>query len=367
MKRGTIILGIAALIAVGILGVGYFLQTQPPVMIEIAVDPLAEAWMRQAVKDFNDSNVALTNQKRVEVTLTVISDLDVWNASGTRTWTPQDHPDLWMPGSSLSINYATGMTLDVLVDSTARTPLIFGGYAERINILTDEGANPLTWDLLASAAETASWEALGGDPSWRFINYAFSRPDDTISGLGVLLSAAAEFADTSNLSADNLTVSFRDWFEPVVGSVPNFNNVTDNVAQFVAVGGVTRADVAFGPESQWLYQLSALNRSGEIRFSYPAHPFVFNFPLVRWGDPTVANDTRNAEQAFANWLMNADQQRAVTRFGLRPATGALSATDSLFANAEPYGVQLNPNLDDPIQPPPISSMQGLLTWFNQQN
>jgi hypothetical protein len=125
--------------------------------------------------------------------------------------------------------------------------------------------------------------------------------------------------------------------------------------------------VAFGPESQWLNQLSALNRSGEIRFSYPSHPFVFNFPLVRWDDPTATNDTRNAEQAFAYWLMNADQQRAVTRFGLRPATGALSATDSLFANAEPYGVQLNPNLDDPIQPPPISSMQGLLTWFNQQN
>ena len=86
MRRGTLILLLFVVIAAGVVALSQFLRAQPPLEIALAVNPLAEDWVRDAVTRFNTSEttVGVANQ-RVQINISVVEDLDVW--AGTRRWT----------------------------------------------------------------------------------------------------------------------------------------------------------------------------------------------------------------------------------------------------------------------------------------
>lgn len=364
MKRGTIFLALFVLVAGGIVGASLFLRNQPPIEVDVVVDPLIEPWARQAAEAFNNSETLVNGTRRVQVNIVqVVDDVAVWRSGSTVSWTINDHPDGWLPTSSVSIGYTNAYPFETLQPSLAKTPIIFGGYSSRVNVLTDDGNRPLTWDDVIHAAETVFWDDLGGDSNWRFVNLAFSLPDQTMSGLAVLFSGAAAVNDTFTLTGDNVRGDFQTMFEPMIRSVPNFNTIGSDVAAFVARGSAS-ADIGIGPESQWLLNLSALSRSEEVRFSYPEYAFVFDFPLALWQDTNTTSDERAALEAFGNWLMDSAQQNSLPTYGLRPASGNVG-TAAIFTNAEQYGIQLNPDFSQLIEAPNLNSTQGVITWFQR--
>lgn len=365
MRRGTIFLIIFIVVSLGIVGASIFIKNQPPITITVAVDPLGEAWLRQAVTDFNNSETQILNgTRRVQVNVQVISELEVWRPTNRDTaWTAQNHPTAWIPSSSISLAYATSQPFEVIQPSVAKTLLVFAGYQSRVDVLTNNGAEPLTWEHIIRAAQTESWQALGGDPSWRFVNLAFSLPDRKMCGLGTLLSAAASLSDSPNLTSSALRGTFTTEFAAVVQSVPNFNSIGNDVAAYMARGGPATVDFAIAPESLWLNNLSGLVANEPVRFSYPDYAFVFDFPLAIWQDQHTTSEQRQAAQAFGTWLMGETPQNSALRYGLRPASGVVPPSAELFFEAQQYGIQLDVSLDDHIQPPGQADTQGLLTWF----
>lgn len=364
-RRGLIILGIFVLVVVGILAASQIISNQPPIEITLAVDPLAEAWVRQVVDEFNNDNVLVNNTRRVRINIITVSDMDVWRGGGANEWTPEDHPDAWIASHSATITYANGANIPMqsVVDSTARTLLVWGGHTSRVDILTESGASSLDWDQVVTAAEAESWSSLGGESSWRFVNLAFALPDRTMTGLAVLLSGASAFNETPIL--DTSTVrnnALFDWLQPVISSVPNFNTIGDDVGAFFA-RSTASADIALTVESHWLINLDSIVRNAEITLSYPEYPFVFDFPLAQWNDEVVSGDVRAGIRAFSDFLLNAASQRATVDFGLRPAMSDPTASAQLFVAGEIYGVQFSPNMDNPIQPPSANDIQILLQQF----
>lgn len=364
MKRGTIIVILFLIIAAAIVGASQFLQNQPPITVTIAVDDLGSDWLRAAVEDFNASDTRINGTRRVEVVLSTVNDLDVWGPSGTVNWNAQDHPDGWIPSSSVALEYSS-LPFETLQPSLARTPMLIGGYTSRVNVLTNDGFDLFGWGQIFNAAEVQSWEALGGQSNWGFVNLAFSLPDRKMCGLATLYTAAAYASDDPNLTGDAIRGDFRDQFESVIDSVPNFNSIGNDVASFVARGPAT-ADIGIGPESLWLKNLSGLSSNEAVTFAYPRYNFVFDFPLAVWRDNLTAEDNISAVEAFGAWLASSAQQARVTEFGLRPVKGTPTATDTLFADALPFGVQLDPPIDTAlIQHPLFNDTQGLLAWFQQ--
>ncbi|MEQ8677721.1 MAG: substrate-binding domain-containing protein [Aggregatilineales bacterium] len=362
MKRGTIVLIIFAIIAAGVVGVSLFLQNQPPLEITVAVDPLAEDWIRESADAFNASDTLINGTRRVQVNVISTSDLDVWQNTRTNFWTAENHPELWIPASSASVTYAAraNIPFNVVTESTARTPLLWGGYANRVDLLTADG-EAFDWSQVVMAAETESWQALGGGNG--FVNLAFLLPDRTMGGLGVLLSASAAYNDTVNLSGGVISRDFYDWLTPVIDSVQNFNTIGNDIAQFMARNRAS-VDIAIGPEVQWLNGLDGITRNGEVRFSYPEYAFVFDFPVAQWEDPATTSEELSAGQAFANYLLDDARQTRAIAHGLRPAVGAPPVTASLFSTAEAYGVLIDPPLDtNVIQPPSATDIQSLIQWF----
>lgn len=365
-QRGTIFVVLFILIAAGIIAASRFLGSQPALEFTIAVDPLAQNWLQEAVNAFNNSQ-PVVNTRRIVFTVTPIDDLDVWQAG--RRWTPTSHPDAWLAASSLSLQFAqsNGLTVTSVADSLARTPLVWGGYVSRLDVLTSNGARALDWGFLADTLKNNDrWADIGGQTEWQFVKLGFGQPRNKIGGLVALLTAAASFNQTADLSQAVLSQQvFRDWLLPVVKAKPSFANdgLTGDPALAMASGGASRIEIGLFPETQWLLNLRGMNNQEEVRLSYPAYQMILDFPLAIWDDVSLPNpDRQTAVALLRDWLQAAEQQAKVMDYGLRPATSEPTVDNTLFKAGLPSGIQLNPDYGQPVLPPSLNETNGLIQW-----
>jgi hypothetical protein len=360
MRRGTIIVIVFILVAGAIVGASQFLRSQPPLEFTVAVNPLAADWVRAAVNNFNASEPVINATQRIQFSVTVVDDLPVWQ--GSQSWTPENHPAAWIPAASTSVNYFSDR-YSVLTSSLARTPLVWGGYASRVNVATNNGAEPLDWESVQRVSAAEAWSAVNGDSRWQFVKLAFGRADQSMSGLAALFTGAAAFSDSANISGVIRGNEFRSWMQPVIASVPNFQTLGADPAAAMARGPST-VEIALLPESQWLLNLNGLTDDEPVIFSYPSYQFLLDFPLAVWNDNSTASaNERAAVTALSGWLLRASEQSALAQFGLRPAQGEPTSSAALFAQAVNYGVQLQPDLTRIVEAPPRTEAQGLVQWF----
>lgn len=362
MRRGTVIVLIFVTLAAVVVGLGQFLQSQPPVEFTLVVSPLAADWARDAVTRFNDTTPVVNATQRVLFNVTTLDDVAVWQ--DTAGWTPDNRPAAWLPASSVSVAYSP--RFDVVVPSLARTPLVWGAYRSRAAVVTGRGARPLDWDAVQAAAVAESWAALdGGRPEWRFVKLAFQRPDQTMSGLVALFTAAADFANAAAVTGSAVRDSaFRAWLEPVIASVPSFQTLGADPAAAMARGPST-VEIALLPESLWLKNLNGLVSSEAVVFAYPQFQFVLDFPLAAWANAAEVTDTeRAAVRALADWLAAPARQMTLPTYGLRPAQVEPTRDAQLFTAAVPYGISLEPDYGQAVQAPARTEAQGLIQWFN---
>lgn len=364
MRRTTVVLIIFAVLAALVIGVSQFLRAQPPIEVTVAVNPLAERWVRAAVERLNATDPLVAATRRVRFNISVVDDLAVWSDERRVNWTPENHPAVWIPAAAVSVDYAASARLPfaVVADSVARTPLVWGGFSSRVNVLTNDGAEPFDWTAVAAAAEAASWSALGGPSNWQFVKLAFDRPDRSMSGFAVLLTGAAAFAESPDVTqAITNGAGFRAWFAPVGESVANFNTLGADAAAAMASRGASVAEIGLLPESRWLANLDGLTRHEPVVLAYPAYPFVFDFPVARWANASA--EETEAAQLLATWLLAAAQQQSAVDVGLRPATGAVPEGARLFNAAYDYGILPDPDLSAAVAGLSRTEAQRLLQWF----
>lgn len=364
MRRGTIFVLLFILVAAGVVGASYFLRSQPPLEVTIAVDPLAREWVQQAVNSLNEPVVNAT--RRVKFTILTVDDLDVWQQGQTQNWTTTNHPDAWLAASTLSAQYAqqNGLSLVNVQPSLARTVLVWGGYASRVAVVTANGANPLDWESVVAAADAVSWSNLpGGQADWRFIKLAFAQPSRKIGGLAVLLSGAGAFNQSTAFASNALNSgTFRNWLLPIVQSVPNFTTLGSDPAATMARGPST-VEIGIFPEAQWLLNLNGMLNNEPVQLSYPNYQFVLDFPMLRWQDTNTTEDQRAAVELLGNTLTSAAQQAKLVDYGLRPVSGEPEETTApLFAAGIPYGIQLIPDYGQIVETPSRTDAQGLIQW-----
>lgn len=350
MRRGTVFIVLFIIVAALIIGASTLLQNQPALEINIAVDPLGEAWLRDAALRFNESGATIGVGRRVRVNIITRSDLNVLNNSG---WTAQNKPAGWIPAwSSLSnLSRSPGITADSVVLSLARTPLVWMSPESRADKIPD-----LSWTGIQSA--------IADGTSTQLVNLAFSLPSNSAQGLGALISAAAEYHHSGVLDEEMLrNTEMRTWLAPLVQSVPNYTTVGANAAQLMAGAQGSTYDAAIAPESQWLLTLETLRTRNTPRFAYPENPVVFDFPFITLRDATTTDEQIAAAQSFAAYLMSPGQQTNLERFGLRPAQNDPQPESALFVAGARYGIQHTLPAVQAVQLPSASALQTLDLWF----
>lgn len=362
MRRGTIFVLLFVVIVGGVLAASYFFRSQPALTITVAVSPLAEDWVQAAAAAFNETGTTTTaTARRVQINVITTDDLQVWTDSG-RTWTAANHPNAWIPAASASVGYAVeaNYPLEVIQQSMARTLLVWGGFGNAVDQVTQNGARMLDWDVVADAASGTS------------MSLAFNHPARSMAGLAGLLSAAGSFHETTAFDSGQLVGDFRNWVRPVYLAVPNFTTLGASIAETMASRGQSIGAIALLPESQWLGNLRGqfVSSANAVRLAYPAYSFLFDFPLALYApnaqtDPNAA-DIRSGVMSFGAYLMGASAQAQTVMFGLRPAFSDPLETDVLFAAGQPYGAQLAIDSVAMVRPPSRTELQRLLSWANTE-
>lgn len=359
--RTTVIFIIFILLIGAIFGINRFIQSSPPVEISIVVDPLAEEWLKAAAASFNQGNVIVNNTTRVTVQITVMDDLDIWRANPT--WTVSNHPDGWLASSSASLSYLpSNLGFRTIHASTARTPLVWGGFSNRVTIITNGGTRPFDWLAVQEVANAATWANLG--TTGGNVNMAINWASSSMSGVGALYSAAASQAGVDSLTEASLaSASFSDWFQPIEESLLNSQRLGGNPAQAMAARGTSAADYALLPEVQWLAALEGFNGNNLV-LAYPAQQFSLDFPLAAWQDANTDPVKRAGVEAFGTFLMSAEGQALAVNYGLRPAIGEPDSTATRFARGLSAGILLTPDYGTLLAPPSRSLADALIRLLN---
>lgn len=360
MRRGTIFPILFVIISAAIIGLSMFISSQnpdanTPIQLSLAVSPLAESWMEQAIQDFNATNTQ-ANGRTVSISLTsTIDDTQAWSE-----WSAINHPNIWIPAAKFSINVSS-TAFDVLSNSVAQTPIIWMGYESRVQALTNDGIQRFDWGTVIEAAELESWGAISSTYSnLDFINIAFAPPDKDITGLSVLFSAAADTDSAEQVTESTLRGTVRTRLIPVLNALQTYIGSLESY-----VARPSTVHLAIGAESIWLNNLNNFTRNEDVTFSYPSYTVMMDFPVAIWSDSTSAE--RDAAQAFIDWLLLPAQQAKIPSYGLRPVIGTPTISDRLFANAQVYGIELSPIFDHIVQPQVSSNdIQALLAWFSRR-
>jgi hypothetical protein len=363
-QRGTFIIVLFILIAAGIVGFSRFKGMQPPATYTLAVDPLAQSWAENAVAAFNATQPTV-NGHGVTFKVVTVDDLNVWQ--GQNVWTPKNHQDAWLAASHASVDYAraNGLNLVNVADTLARTPMVWGGYVSRANLLTSSGTIPLDWAVVQGAADKMTqqrWDVVGGDRNWGYLKLGFGQVNIKVSGLAALFTAAATYNKADDLTQSSLSAqAFRDWLLPIIKSKPSFAISGDPVV--VMTSGPSTIELAMFPESQWLLNIKGMINQEEVRVNYPAYQFMLDFPLVRWQDDTPEDaDRQAAVKQLGDWLAAGQQQAALPNYGMRPATGEPTQANDLFRVAIQYGIAFAPNYGQPILAPTVNEVKGLIQY-----
>lgn len=351
IDRTTIILVFFLVVIGAIFGANQFVQNQPPLEITIAVDPLAEDWVQAAAQDYNANGVLIANGTiRIQVKVVVEDDLDIWR--GNPNWGSSNHPQAWIASSQASISYLPpNLPFRTLHESLARTPLVWGGFENRVFWVRDEDSRPFDWSAIQDISVAQSWQNIGAANESGNINMAINWAANSMAGIGALMTSAADYGQTTILSRELLSgTEFGDWFFPISETLYNSRTLGGNPAETMASRGTSAADYALLPEMQWLLSVDDLADDGFV-FSYPAYQFVLDFPMARWEDAQTTDNEKTAVASFGEFLAGERGQALAIEHGLRPANSEPDESATLFANAQAYGIQLVPDYGQMVEAP----------------
>jgi hypothetical protein len=359
--RTTLLLIIIVVLIAVVFGANQFLQSQPPVAVTVVVDPLAEAWAKAAANAYNASSPIVNGTVRVQVQIQVMDDLDVWR--GNPNWTSQNHPDAWLASSSLSLSYLSpNIALGMINPSLARSPLVWGGFRNRLERITT--TLPFEWDAVQAAADAARWQNLGVQDDPANVNMAIAWPSNSMAGIGALMTAAASYGDSPSFDR-NLLISpeFTAWWQPIKDAVLNSERLGVNPAATMASRGTSAADFALLPEVLWLQALDGFD-SANFVLAYPEYQFVLDFPYSVWSDSQTDANSKAAAEAFGLFLAGEQGQSLAVANGLRPVNAEPGSSANAFNAALPFGILLEPSYGTAITAPSRSLVDGLLDLVN---
>lgn len=373
-QLGTLIVILFIIISFGIVGMGFIQRSQPeppPSTLELtlAVNPLAQAWMRDMVTLFNTSEARIADGYAITIRLnnTPTDDIDVWNKG---IWNSQTAPRLWMPSSTISSSLSNieGRQAITITPSIAKTPIIFVASADVVQTITENDTHPFDWDSIQRASQAGTWANFGASHLTGNVTLAFPLPNNTMEGLMVMFSANAHFDNSLTLTTGNIA-PFTQWFAPIVQSVPNFNTIGADVASFMASRGAS-INIGIMAECRFLTKLSAITNNRVIRVTYPEYPVVFDFPLVFLRHTGQSQEDwaiyEHAAQRFGAWLSAPEQQAHLTRHGLRPVESIPNNTDELFRMGIDVGILYDAPITPALSEVTISRARSLITWFDTQ-
>lgn len=369
------------------------------VRIQVITALPVEAWVQAAADEFNAAGHS-TGDATIEVDIVPMDGLVAlgkWErndfAALPTDVRPEDlskedsdalqyFPAAWIADSSYLVDFANASNRDRLerdpflsdgqyrVRPLAETLLVWGLFRSRGTPLL-ENLGPISWATIREAAVAPTgWKELGGDPAWGNFKLAVPAPGKSAAGLAVIISAAGEYYDRTEISFEDLSdPQFVTWLTELMGAAANVGGDRTDAAANVALFGFTAGDGGQFLESNLLARMEGITTRWQepVTIHYPKVTTWFDFPFAIWVGPETSAKQKNAVSAFQRFLLSEAQQRRALSFGLRPIDPSIPVDpdeDSLFLRWHRLGVKNEIPRTDVMQTPDRKLLPALLRWQN---
>ena len=350
---------------------GNILGGGPQVEIGIAYGTEKQRWLEWAVSEFAKTS----DGKRITVDLIPMGSLEGAHAilggdKRINVWSPASaaYKDIFV--QEWQVKNGGGNPI-IKEEPLALMPMVFVVWDERYKAFIQK-YKVMNLDTINQALqERSGWDAIAHQPDWGLFKFGHTHPNDSNSGLMVLVLAAYAYNHrTRDLTVgDVVNANFQQWLISLERSTTGFSNSTGNMMKEMVLKGPSSYDALMVYEAVAIdYLKNAEGRWGELRVVYPEYNAWNENPYYIIDAPWSTSDQRKAAQTFLDFLLSDRIQREALVHGFRPANPNVPVkfADSPFVKYAGNGVQVD--LQKICEPPKAEVVNNLLqSWQRAQS
>lgn len=311
--------------------------SREPLIVSLAYGSEKDAWLREAVARFAETDPHVSGQK-VTVALQPIGSRELV----TDLVRGALRPVAVSPASSIQVELLRHewgtRTGGQIVASGADapqplvlTPLVLVAWEERARALWPNGTGRVWHELHDALVDPRGW-ATRGHPEWGFVKFGHTSPLLSNSGLQTLLLLVSAYHDkTRDLSVEHvLDRGFQVWLEGIERGVLEFGDTTGTFMTNMVLFGPSKYDLVAVYENLAIQDVQAARgRWGPIQVYYPPATTLSDHPYAVLEAPWVSAEQRQAAAALRDFLLGDAMQSRALAYGFRPANPrvALIGTD----------------------------------------
>lgn len=224
------------------------------------------------------------------------------------------------------------------------SPLVIVGWEERMAKLGDLSVSKL-YEIVSQGK---TWESLGGDADWGFVNFSHTNPVDSNSGVQFITLLAHEFYKKNGIPKKSLGVgdiASSDFVEYVRTFEKNTAKQEDGSAKFMEnliLYGPSRYDMGAIYEYYALSSIKdAQGRWGNLKIVYPNPTIWSNRPFVILNGKNSSKEKIDACKKFRDFLVSPETQKKAMSEGFRPANMEVTDLSDLENDYGKYGFKKN--------------------------
>jgi len=350
---------------------GNILGGGPQVEIGIAYGTEKQRWLEWAVSEFAKSY----DGKRITVDLIPMGSLEGAHAilggdKRINVWSPASavYKDIFV--QEWQVKNGGGNPI-IKEEPLALTPMVFVVWDERYKAFLQK-YRVMNLDTINQALqEKSGWDAIAHQPDWGLFKFGHTHPNESNSGLMVLVLAAYAYNHkTRDLTVgDVVNANFQQWLTSLERSTSGFSNSTGNMMKEMVLKGPSSYDALMVYEAVAIdYLKNAEGRWGELRVVYPEYNAWNENPYYIIDAPWSTPDQRKAAQSFLDFLLSDRIQREALVHGFRPANPNVPVrfAESPLVKYAGNGVQVD--LQKICEPPKAEVVNNLLqSWQRAQS
>jgi len=350
---------------------GNILGGGPQVEIGIAYGTEKQRWLEWAVSEFAKSY----DGKRITVDLIPMGSLEGAHAilggdKRINVWSPASavYKDIFV--QEWQVKNGGGNPI-IKEEPLALTPMVFVVWDERYKAFLQK-YRMMNLDTINQALqEKSGWDAIAHQPDWGLFKFGHTHPNESNSGLMVLVLAAYAYNHkTRDLTVgDVVNANFQQWLTSLERSTSGFSNSTGNMMKEMVLKGPSSYDALMVYEAVAIdYLKNAEGRWGELRVVYPEYNAWNENPYYIIDAPWSTPDQRKAAQSFLDFLLSDRIQREALVHGFRPANPNVPVrfAESPLVKYAGNGVQVD--LQKICEPPKAEVVNNLLqSWQRAQS
>jgi Ca-activated chloride channel family protein len=343
---------------------------KPAVALDVVFSSEKKEWADEAIKAFNASAAKTSDGRTIQVKVTFTGSVEPIDAIVAGT----SKPHVFSPASSLVLPLlndawtgAKGATSKPIVggsDALVLSPVVIAMWEPMAKAL-GWPAKKIGWADVAQLAKTPdAWKGKG-HADWGEFRFGHTHPGYSNSGLiSVLAESYAAAGKTRDLdAADVTTAKAKAFVRDIEGAVVHYGRSTGFFYDALVSHGPTYLSAAV------LYENLVVASSSDAKLAFP---LVCVYPKegTAWADhpyavldaPWVGAAEKDAAEKLKAYLLSRSvQERAMTKFGFRPALTdiALGAPIDAAHGADPKEPQAL------LAAPSMRTLRAVLDTWNE--